>query len=227
MVRNFFLCESNKADVIDINKTVLMLKRACEKLIKITSSKSKKVMFVCTKGIAKAYIKKVAEEVGMPYIVERWFGGILTNFSEVKRSIRAVYNVKSSIEGGRFSLMSKKDIGVIKRKNEKDVKVLEGVADRNLRMPSALIVIDANKDCVAISEANDLNIPVFALVDSNVNPKLISDPIPANDDSLSSIKFIVERLKEAIIEGRARSNDLEISIGENENKGEGERVVNK
>ena len=165
------------------------------------------MLFVCTKKIGKSYIKKTATDVGMPYVTEKWFGGILTNFIVLKKMIKRVESLNNLKTSTSFKLRSKKEQRILLNSINKNNIVLDGINDRFFRLPGALIVVDIKKENIAVNEAKKMGIPVFGLVDTNVNPNLVSDPIPCNDDSLRSIIFVIEHLKNAINEGLSQLNN--------------------
>lgn len=200
------LMEEYGYHILDPNIIEERLSSACEKLKSIVAAKNK-VLFVCTKKIGKSYIKKTATDVGMPYVTEKWFGGILTNFIVLKKMIKRVESLNNLKTSTSFKLRSKKEQRILLNSINKNNIVLDGINDRFFRLPGALIVVDIKKENIAVNEAKKMGIPVFGLVDTNVNPNLVSDPIPCNDDSLRSIIFVIEHLKNAINEGLSQLNN--------------------
>ena len=200
------LMEEYGYHILDPNIIEERLSSACEKLKSIVAAKNK-VLFVCTKKIGKSYIKKTATDVGMPYATEKWFGGILTNFIVLKKMIKRVESLNNLKTSTSFKLRSKKEQRILLNSINKNNIVLDGINDRFFRLPGALIVVDIKKENIAVNEAKKMGIPVFGLVDTNVNPNLVSDPIPCNDDSLRSIIFVIEHLKNAINEGLSQLNN--------------------
>ena len=203
---NNILMEEYGSHILDPNVIAERLNSACDKLKSIVAGKNK-VLFVCTKKIGKSYIKKTATDVGMPYVTEKWFGGILTNFIVLKKMIKRVESMNSLKTSPSFQLRSKKEQRILLSSIHKNNVVLDGINDRFFRLPGALIVVDIKKENIAVNEAKKMGIPVFGLVDTNVNPNLVSDPIPCNDDSLRSIIFVIEHLKNAINEGLSQLNN--------------------
>jgi small subunit ribosomal protein S2 len=195
----FIFMEANGIHIIDIKKTISQLNIAYDALKNITST-GKYVLFVATKDQARAYIEEVAKSVNMPYIVKRWPGGLLNNFVTIRRMIRAMASKEKLMKSPAFKNMTKKERSTIERKQCKLVEDFGGIFDMSC-LPSAMVVVDVFKEKIAVSEAKKLGIPVFALVDTNSDPSNINYPIPANDDKISSIKFIVDILKQAIVEG--------------------------
>ena len=200
------LMEEYGYHILDPNIIEERLSSACEKLKSIVAAKNK-VLFVCTKKIGKSYIKKTATDVGMPYVTEKWFGGILTNFIVLKKMIKRVESLNNLKTSTSFKLRSKKEQRILLNSINKNNIVLDGINDRFFRLPGALVVVDIKKENIAVNEAKKMGIPVFGLVDTNVNPNLVSDPIPCNDDSLRSIIFVIEHLKNAINEGLSQLNN--------------------
>jgi len=196
----YLLMEKSNTHIIDINCILNELNKACEKLMSIVAAGGK-VLFVCTKKIGRSYIESVANDLEMPYVTEKWFGGILTNFSVVKKMNKKIDSLNMIINSPSFKYLSKKEQMKLQRNINKKAVVLNGISKKMNRHPSAMIVVDAKKENIAIKEANRLGIPIFGLVDTNIDPDLISNPIPCNDDSLSSIVYIIERLKYSISEG--------------------------
>ena len=219
---NNILMEEYGSHILDPNVIAERLNSACDKLKSIVAGKNK-VLFVCTKKIGKSYIKKTATDVGMPYVTEKWFGCILTNFIVLKKMIKRVESMNSLKTSPSFQLRSKKEQRILLSSIHKNNVVLDGINDRFFRLPGALIVVDIKKENIAVNEAKKMGIPVFGLVDTNANPDLVSDPIPCNDDSLKSIIFVIEHLKNAINEGLSEttnSSNSEFSEVDNANSDE-------
>ena len=202
----YLLMEKSNTHIIDVNCTLNELNKSCEKLMSIVATGGK-VLFVCTKKIGRSYVESVANDLEMPFVTEKWFGGILTNFSVVKRMNKKIDSLNMIINSPSFKYLSKKEQIKLQRNINKKAIVLNGISKKMNRHPSAMIVVDAKKENIAIKEANKIGIPIFGLVDTNVDPDLISNPIPCNDDSLSSIVYIIERLKYSIAEGLKKLKD--------------------
>src|SRR5690606_4674856 len=169
----------------------------------------RKVLFVATKKQAKEIIAEQAKAVNMPYVTERWVGGMLTNFATVRKSIKKMSNIDKMQQDGAFDVLSKKEKLMMQRERIKLENLLGGIADLN-RLPAALFIIDVKKEHIAVSEAIKLNIPTFAMVDTNSDPTNIDFPIPANDDASKSISLISKVIGQAIIEGlEERKRDKE------------------
>ena len=200
--------ERNGIHIIDLNKTVAMIEDAASAMKQIAKS-GKKILFVATKKQAKGIISEAAEALNMPYITERWPGGLLTNFSTIRKSIKKMETIDKMKTDGTFDTLSKRERLQIERQRNK-LEINLGSIVKMTRMPHAIFVIDTNKERIAVTEANHLGIRVFAINDTNTNPNLINFPIPANDDASKSIDCIVSILKKAIQEGlEEREKDQE------------------
>ena len=195
----YIFMERNGIHIIDLNKTVVKIDEAAEALKAIAKS-GKKVLFVATKKQAKDIVAEKAASVNMPYVIERWPGGMLTNFPTIRKAVKKMSNIDKLMADGTFSNLSKREILQINRQRAKLEKNLGSIADLT-RLPSALFVVDVMKEQIAVREANRLGIPVFAIVDTNSNPDNIDYVIPANDDASKSIEVILGACCEAIAEG--------------------------
>lgn len=193
--------EKNGVHIIDLNKTLAKLDEACN-ILKNLAKQNKKILFVATKKQAKEIIESKVKPLGMPYVVERWPGGLLTNFSTIRRSIKRMYQIEKMETDGTFEKISKKERLLLTREKAKLQKQFGSIADMN-RLPSALFIIDIVKEHIAVKEAKRLNIPTFAMVDTNSNPNEVNYPIPANDDAATSIDIILTAVCNAIAEGLA------------------------
>lgn len=195
----FILMEENGIHLIDLNKTISKLEDAKSALKNIVKS-GKKVLFVATKKQAKELVSEEAKRVNMPYVTERWLGGMLTNFATVRKSIKKMQNFEKMSQDGTYANISKRERLMIDREKIKLEKLLGGIADLN-RLPSALFIVDSKREHLAVAEAQKLNIPIFAIVDTNSDPSKVDFPIPGNDDAAKSIYLITHELTEAIVEG--------------------------
>ena len=203
----YVFMEKNGIHIIDLNKTVAMLEQASSALKQIVRS-GKNILFVATKKQAKLIVEEHAKSVNMPYITERWPGGLLTNFATIRKSIKKMETIDKMTADGTLDTLSKRERLQISRTREKLEKNLGSIVKMN-RMPSAIFIVDIRKEHIALSEALKLGIPTFAMVDTNSDPNLVTYPIPANDDSSKSIKKIIEAVTDAIKEGlsdREKSN---------------------
>jgi small subunit ribosomal protein S2 len=210
----YIFMQKNGIHIIDLMKTEKMLEESC-KFVKQLAKNNKKILFVGTKKQAQEIIREAAEKTNMPYVTERWLGGMLTNFMTIRKSIRKMENLQRMETDGTFENLSKKEKLMIGREIEKLQKVLGGVAEMN-HLPSALFIIDIKKEHIAVSEAQRLNIPTIGLVDTNSNPNLVNFPIPGNDDSTKSISIITQAIVQAILDGyNERKIEKETIVQEN------------
>ncbi len=194
----YIFMERKGIHVIDLYKTIAMLEEATKAIKQIVLS-NRKILFVGTKKQAKELIAEAGKKMKMPYVVERWPGGLLTNFGTIHKSIKKMSNIDNMMGTQSYANMSKREKLQISRERAKLEKNLGSIADMN-RIPSALFVVDINKEHIAVDEAGKLNIPVFAIVDTNSNPLLVDFPIPANDDAAKSIGIIVNYITDAVLE---------------------------
>lgn len=197
----YIFMEKNGIHLIDLNKTSVKLEEAAHAIKNIVKS-GRKVLFVATKKQAKEMIENEAKRVNMPFVTERWLGGMLTNFTTVRKSIKKLQTLDKLATDGTYANMAKKERLMVEREKEKLRRVLGGIADLN-RLPAALFIVDIKREHIAIAEAHKLNIPTFAMVDTNSDPTLVDYPIPANDDAAKSIALIARVVTDAIVEGLA------------------------
>ena len=195
----YIYTERNGIHIIDLHKTVAKIDEAADALKQIAKS-GKKVLFVATKKQTKEIIAEKAQSVGMPYVIERWPGGMLTNFPTIRKAVKKMANIDKLMQDGTYSNLSKRELLQITRQRAKLEKNLGSIADLT-RLPSALFVIDVMKENIAVREANRLGIPVFGIVDTNSDPKNIDFVIPANDDAKDSVEAILTACCAAINEG--------------------------
>ena len=195
----YIFMERNGIHIIDLYKTQAKLEEAAVALKNI-AKEGKKVLFVATKKQAKQVVEDRATSVGMPYVIERWPGGMLTNFPTIRKAVKKMAAIDKMATDGTFDNMSKREQLQITRQRAKLEKNLGSIADLN-RLPSALFVVDVLKEHIAVAEANRLGIPVFGIVDTNSNPDNVDFVIPANDDASKSIDIILNTVCEAIKEG--------------------------
>ena len=191
--------ERNGIHIIDLHKTVAKIDEAAEALKQIAKS-GKKILFVGTKKQTKEVIAEKAASVNMPYVIERWPGGMLTNFPTIRKAVKKMSNIDKLMNDGTFGNLSKRELLQITRQRAKLEKNLGSIADLT-RLPSALFVVDVLKEQIAVKEANRLGIPVFGIVDTNSEPKNIDFVIPANDDAKDSVEAILNACCAAIAEG--------------------------
>ena len=207
----YIFMERNGIHIIDLHKTVAKVENAAEALKQIAKS-GKKILFVATKKQAKDVVAEKAASVNMPYVIERWPGGMLTNFPTIRKAIKKMANIDKMLNDGTYDKLSKRENLQIRRKRAKLEKNLGSIADLT-RLPSALFIVDVMKENIAVREANRLGIPVFGIVDTNSDPNNIDFVIPANDDATKSIEVIMEASCAAIAEGieerKAEKVDME------------------
>ena len=195
----YIFMERNGIHIIDLYKTVAKVDEAAE-VMKNLAKQGKKVLFVATKKQAKQVVADKAASVGMPYVIERWPGGMLTNFPTIRKAIKKMATIDKMTKDGTFDNLSKREKLQITRQRAKLEKTLGSIADLT-RLPSALFVVDVMKEHIAVREANRLGIPVFGMVDTNSNPNNIDYVIPANDDATKSVDVILSAICEAMNEG--------------------------
>lgn len=195
----YIYMERNGIHVINLYKTAAKIEEANEALKKIAAS-GRKVLFVATKKQAKDIVAEKATSVGMPYITERWPGGMLTNFVTIRKAVKKMSSIDKMKKDGTYDTLSKKEKLHITRLREKLEKNLGSIADMT-RLPAALFVVDTLREHIAVKEAQKLNIPIFAMVDTNSDPREVDYVIPANDDASRSIERILTYVMEAIKEG--------------------------
>ena len=198
MAPNIFM-ERNGIHIIDLEKTAIKLEEAATAMKHIAKS-GKKILFVATKKQAKEIVAERVKEVNMPYVTERWPGGMLTNFPTIRKAVKKMSSIDKMAIDGTFTNLSKRERLQVTRQRAKLEKNLGSIADLT-RLPSALFIVDVSKEHIAVSEARRLGIPVFAMVDTNSDPSNIDFPIPANDDASKSISLIIDLLCKAIEEG--------------------------
>ena len=195
----YIFMEKNGIHIIDLNKTLVCLEEASNAIKQIVRS-GKKVMFVATKKQAKDLVADEARRLNMPFVTERWLGGMLTNFATIRKSLKKMSTIDKMMKEDAYKNLAKKERLMITRQREKLESVLGGIAELT-RLPAALFIVDIKREHIAIAEAQNLGIPVFALVDTNSNPNEVDFPIPANDDAFKSISLLVKSFGVAIEEG--------------------------
>lgn len=202
-MKPFIFMERNGIHIIDLKKTQELLASAYNAISNI-AAEGKHVLFVGTKKQAQEVIREEAQRCGEFYVCQRWLGGMLTNFSTIRKSVKRLNNIEKMETDGTYDKLMKKEILFLDREKEKLQSYLAGVAEMT-RLPGALYVVDIKKEDIAVKEAKRLGIPVFAIVDTNVDPVLIGYPIPANDDAIKSIQLITKIIADAILEGKERA----------------------
>ncbi len=195
----YIFMERNGIHIIDLYKTQAKVDEAASAINQLAKS-GKKILFVATKKQAKDVVAELVSKVNMPYVTERWPGGMLTNFATIRKAVRKMASIDKMMVSDGYKSLSKREKLQIQREREKLEKNLGSISDLS-RLPSAVFVVDIMKEHIAVAEARKLNIPVFAIVDTNTNPNMVDFPIPANDDASKSIALIVGKMVDAIEEG--------------------------
>ncbi|MGB2869331.1 MAG: 30S ribosomal protein S2 [Bacteroidota bacterium] len=202
-MKPFIFMERNGIHIIDLKKTQEMVEGACNAVSNIVAE-NKRALFVGTKQQAKDVVREEANRCGAFYATERWLGGMLTNFSTIRKSVKRLTNIEKMETDGTFESITKKERLFLNREREKLQDVLSGVVEMS-RLPGFLFVVDVKKEAIAVKEAKRLGIPVVAIVDTNTDPDPIDYPIPANDDALKSVQLITKAIADAVLEGSQRA----------------------
>ena len=210
--------EKNGIHIIDLHKTVVKVDEAAAALKQIAKS-GRRILFVATKKQAKEVVAEKVSAVNMPYVTERWPGGMLTNFPTIRKAVKKMTTIDKMEKDGTFDNLSKREKLQITRQRAKLEKNLGSIADLG-RLPSALFVVDVMKEHIAVAEANRLGIPVFAIVDTNSNPENVDFVIPANDDASKSIEIILDAVCGAMAEGLEERKIEKIDAPEDKEEGE-------
>lgn len=224
----YIFMERNGIHIIDLHKTVVKLDDACSALKQIAKS-GRKILFVATKKQAKDIVAEHVKNVNMPFVTERWPGGMLTNFPTIRKAVKKMSSIDKMATDGTFDNMSKREKLQVTRQRAKLEKNLGSIADLT-RLPAAMFIVDISKEHISLREANRLNIPVFGMVDTNSDPNIVDFPIPANDDASKSISLIVGKVCEAIQEGleeRKMEREKDGSPKDAEEQEEGKKRVKK
>ncbi|WP_329903211.1 30S ribosomal protein S2 [Porphyromonas pogonae] len=216
----YIFMERNDIHIIDLHKTVAKIDEAAE-IAKNMAKSGKKILFVATKKQVKSPVAELAASVGMPFVTERWPGGMLTNFPTIRKAVKKMTQIDKMTNDGTFDNLSKREKLQITRQRAKLEKTLGSIADMN-RLPSALFVVDVMKEHIAVREANRLGIPVFAIVDTNSDPSNVDYVIPSNDDASKAIELIMGAITQAISEGLMERKAE--GKGESDNEEEPRRV---
>jgi small subunit ribosomal protein S2 len=205
----YIFMERNGIHIIDLNKTAVKLNEAAEAMKKIARS-GRKIMYVATKKQAKEIVSNAAKDVNMPYITERWPGGMLTNFVTIRKAVKKMSSIDKMKADGTFMVLSKRERLQIDRQRAKLEKTLGSISDMS-RLPAALFIVDVKREAIAIAEAKKLGIPTFAMVDTNADPELVDFAIPSNDDASKSITIILDSVNLSVKEGLAdRKKEKEV-----------------
>lgn len=216
----YIFMEKNGIHVIDLNKTIECLEKASYALKNIVKS-GRKVLFVATKKQAQDVVTEEAKRLNMPFVTDRWLGGMLTNFATIRKSLKKMSSIDKLMKDEAYLNLAKRERLMISREKEKLERVLGGIADLN-RLPAALFVIDVKREHIAVKEAQKLNIPVFAMVDTNSDPTGVDFPIPANDDAFKSISlisgYIGKQIEEALMERKKDKEEANLKKEEEAKK---------
>lgn len=216
----YIFMENNGIHLIDLNKTLRMLDEATTAMKNFVRS-GRKILFVATKKQAKDIVSEEAGRLNMPFVTERWLGGMLTNFATIRKSLRKLSQIEKLMKDEAYDNLTKKEKLMLTREKAKLQKQLGGISDLN-RLPAALFVIDVKREHIAVAEAQKLNIPVFAMVDTNSDPTQVDFPIPANDDAFKSIsiitKFIGQSIEEALSERKKDKEEAGMKKEESEKR---------
>lgn len=196
----YIFMEKNGIHIIDLNKTLVALDEATAAIRNIAKS-GRKILFVATKKQAQEIVAEEAKRLKMPYVTDRWLGGMLTNFATVRKSLKKMSTIDKMMKDPEQSkALAKREKLMLSREREKLDRVLGGITDLS-RLPAALFIVDVKREHIAVKEAQKLNLPVFAICDTNSNPELVDFPIPANDDASKSVSLIVSLVGKAIEDG--------------------------
>ncbi len=210
----YIFMERRGIHIIDLNRTSECLEKAGRAMKQLAKS-GRKILYVATKKQAKDIIQNAANSVGMPYVTERWLGGMMTNFSTIRRSVKKMNNIDRMLGDGTLTSVTKKERLTLTRERDKLEKVLGGVAGLN-RLPHAVFLVDIHHEHLALAEAHKLGLKTFGMVDTNSDPNLIDFPIPANDDASKSIRIVTQYITECIREGleerRRSKEEIESSV---------------
>jgi small subunit ribosomal protein S2 len=202
----YIFAEKNGIHIIDLNKTIEGLDEAAAALKSIAKS-GKKIMFVATKKLAKEIVAEAAAKVNMPFVTERWLGGMLTNFQTIRKSVKKMQSIEKMLADGTLDSVTKKERLTLSRSKEKMEKVLGGISNMS-RTPVALFIVDISHEHIALAEAKRLGISTFAMVDTNSDPSKVDFAIPSNDDATKSISIITNYLTAAIMEGLQERSEV-------------------
>jgi small subunit ribosomal protein S2 len=225
-MKSYIFMEKNGIHIIDLKKTQVLLTESAEELSKLVAD-GRKVLFVGTKKQAKSVIETEARRCGQNWVSERWLGGMLTNFATIRKSVKRLSNIEKQETDGTFDKITKKERLFLTREKDKLKKVLEGVESMG-KLPGALFIVDIKKEAIAVQEAHRLNIPVFAIVDTNCDPDEVDYLIPANDDAVKTVEIITKYMADAVIEGDAQLKEKKAEeVAEKERVKKEKEIVKK
>ncbi|MGO9480716.1 MAG: 30S ribosomal protein S2 [Candidatus Kryptoniota bacterium] len=207
-MKPYIFMERNGIHIIDLRQTQQLIDDACEAISNL-AAQGKKILYVGTKKQARETIRQQAERAGVYYVTERWLGGMLTNFSTIRKSVRRLQHIEKMETDNTIDSLTKKEGLRLAREKGKLDKILSGVRDMN-KLPGAVFIVDIKKEHIAVKEAEKLGIPLFAMVDTNCDPDPISYVIPSNDDAVKAIEIVITALTDAYIEGGQRAAELKV-----------------
>jgi small subunit ribosomal protein S2 len=205
-MKPFIFMEKNGIHIIDLKKTQTLLQQSAQSLSDLVAE-GKKVLFVGTKKQAKHVIATEARRCEMNWVSERWLGGMLTNFSTIRKSVKRLTNIDKMENDGTFDKITKKERLFLTREKDKLRKILDGV-ETMAKLPGAIFMVDIKKESIAVQEAHRLNIPIYAIVDTNCDPDVVDHVVPANDDAVKTIELITKLMADAVIEGLGKAKEL-------------------
>ena len=211
-MKPYIFMERNGIHIIDLKKSQEMLDAACNAISNVVAE-DRRILFVGTKPQAKDVVAEEAKRCNAFYCTERWLGGMLTNFSTIRKSVKRLTNIEKMETDGTFESITKKERLFLNREREKLQDVLSGIVEMS-RLPGALFVVDVKKEAISVNEAKRLGIPVIAIVDTNCDPDTIDYPIPANDDALKSVQLITKAIADAVLEGNQRAAAKKVAEAE-------------
>lgn len=223
-MEQYIFTERNGIYIIDLQQTVRFIDKAYD-FVKEEATEGKKVLFVGTKRQAQETIRTEAERCGMPYVNERWLGGMLTNYKTIKKRINRLEELEEMEEDGTFEVLPKKEVIELEREHDKLEKFLGGIRDMN-GLPDVVFITDPRKESIAVSEARKLDIPIVSIVDSNCDPDLIDYLIPGNDDAIRAVKLITSVIADAVLEGKQGEQTKEAEEQSQKDQEENEETAN-
>ena len=221
-MKNYIFTKRNGIHIIDLEKTAVMLDRACE-YVRELAAEGGTILFVGTKKQAQESTVEEAQRCGMPYIEQRWLGGMLTNFATIQARIDHLVRLEDQQSRGEFGRLIKKEILKIDEEIKKLNKQMGGIKEMT-SLPNALFIVDPTKEGIALAEAKRMGIPVVAIADTNCNPEVIDYAIPANDDAIRAIKLICNKIADSVLEGKAGFGEVPVETAETEGVGETEAL---
>jgi len=225
-MKKFIFTARSSIYIIDLKKTAERIEKAYQ-MVKNKAAAGESILFVGTKKQAKEAVTGEAQRSGMPYVTERWLGGMLTNFQTVRRSLKRLEEIEKMSQDGSFEKFTKKEVLKLEKERKKLEKNLGGIREMN-RLPGVVYVVDTKKEKIAVAEANRLNIPLVAILDTNSDPDLISYPIPGNDDAIKSIRLITRLMADAVMEGKQEAGiETEVEPAAETLEGQGEETSAK